>query len=70
MKAIFFPLEEDSQTTLIDLGMSYRGKLKLLLSSGRGGGKTNARLPSTKNFVIVNGSIRKYEPIFVFQKPL
>ena len=65
-----YPLEEDTVEILKTFGLRYEGKLKMVLAispSMKIGKET--RQPSMKNFCIVNGKWRKYEPIFVFYKP-
>ena len=65
------PLEEDSRKILEELGMEYRGKLKMSLAQMPGGNRVDSEtgLPKAKNFCKVNGMWLKYEPIFVFYKP-
>ena len=64
-----YPLEEDTVRILKECGLEYKGKLKMVLSVA-----PNMRInkatgqPSTKNYCIVNGKWRKYEPIFLFYK--
>lgn len=65
-----YPLEQDTVEILKEVGLRYEGKLKMVLAispSMKVGKET--RQPSMKNFCIVNGKWRKYEPIFVFYKP-
>jgi hypothetical protein len=65
-----YPLEQDTVEILNECGLRYEGKLKMVLAmspSMKLGKET--RQPSMKNFCIVNGKWRKYEPIFVFYKP-
>ena len=64
-----YPLEEDTVTILQELGLRYEGKLKMVLAispSMRVKPQTNQ--PGMKNYCIVNGRWRKFEPIFVFYK--
>jgi len=64
-----YPLEEDTIKILKELGMRYEGKLKMVLAlSPAMKLKKQTGQPSTKNFCIVNGKWRKFEPIFVFYK--
>jgi hypothetical protein len=65
----YVPLEQDSQSALRELGMELVEKLKMPLATGTGGGKLIDGIPTTKNYLMLNGAYRKYEPIFVFQKP-
>jgi len=59
-----------SKAILRDLGMQYEGKLKMVLARSPGANRLDSEgIPETKNFCKVNGSYRKYEPIFVFRKP-
>lgn len=64
------PLEQDSCDILTNLGMEYRGKLKMSLAQMPGGNRidTETGLPKAKNFCKVNGLWLKYEPIFIFYK--
>jgi DNA methylase len=66
----YVPLEADSISCLTELGMVMKEKLKMPLATVTGGGKMKDGLPTTKNFVMLRGNYRKYEPIFVFHKPL
>ena len=55
---------------LKEFGLNYEGKLKMVLAiSPSMRIKKETRQPSMKNFCIINGKWRKYEPIFVFYKP-
>jgi len=65
------PLEEDSRKILEQLGMEYKGKLKMSLAQMPGGNRVDpdTGLPKAKNFCKVNGLWLKYEPVFVFYKP-
>ena len=64
-----YPLEEDTVKILQDLGLSYAGKLKMVLAiSPSMRVKDQTAQPGMKNFCIVNGKWRKYEPIFIFHK--
>ncbi len=67
----YHPLEKDSVDILLESGMTYQERLKMLLAGGQTGNKMNKirRVPSTKNFCLYNMKYRKYEPIFCFQKP-
>ncbi len=66
----YVPLEYDSKAILEDLGMQYETKLKYVLSHSPGANRLDAGgVPETKNFCMINGRYRKYEPIFVFRKP-
>ena len=65
-----YPLEEDTVEILKEFGLRYEGKLKMVLAiSPSMKLKKQTGQPSMKNFCIVNGKWRKYEPIFVFYKP-
>ena len=59
----YHPLEEDSIFIIESLGGEYKGKLKMLMTT-----MTGLNPENVKNCVKVNGSYRKYEPIFVFHK--
>ena len=65
-----YPLEKDTVDIIKSLGLKYEGKLKMILSVSPGQ-KVNkfTRLPGNKNFCLINGIKRKYEPIFTFLKP-
>jgi hypothetical protein len=69
--ADMLPLEKDSRDILIELGMEYKGVLKMSLAQMPGGNRidSDTGLPKAKNFCKVNGMWLKYEPIFVFYKP-
>jgi hypothetical protein len=63
-------LEFDSKAILADLGMKYQAKLKLVLAHSPGANRVDkSGIPETKNFCMIDGQYRKYEPIFVFKKP-
>ena len=59
----FYPLEQDSIDILVNLGMDYQGKLKMLMTSMVGVNQENV-----KNSVKIDDKHYKYEPIFVFHK--
>ena len=64
-----YPLEEDTVQILKELGLSYEGKLKMVLTrSPSMKVHKNLRHPNMKNFCVINGKWRKYEPIFIFYK--
>ncbi len=66
----YVPLEYDSKTILEELGMRYETKLKYVLSHSPGANRLDAEgIPETKNFCMIGGRYRKYEPLFVFRKP-
>jgi hypothetical protein len=66
----YVPLEYDSKTILEELGMRYETKLKYVLSHSPGANRLDREgIPETKNFCMIAGIYRKYEPIFVFGKP-
>jgi hypothetical protein len=69
--ADMLPLEKDSKDILEELGMIYKGVLKMSLAQMPGGNRIDpdTGLPKAKNFCKVNGMWLKYEPIFVFYKP-
>ena len=62
-KSIFHPLEQDSIDIIESLGGVYKGKLKMLMASMIGVDQSNV-----KNCVSVDGTLSKYEPIFIFHK--
>jgi hypothetical protein len=65
-----YPLEEDTIRILKGLGLTYELKLKMVLAvSPSMRVKKETRQPGTKNFCIVNGKWRKFEPVFIFHKP-
>jgi hypothetical protein len=67
---VYMPLEEDSKSYLLSLGMKYRETLKMTLASMPGSQRLDSNgIPKCKNYCKVNGKYHKYEPIFVFQKP-
>ena len=59
----YHPLEDDSIDIIESLGGEYKGKLKMLMTT-----MTGLNPENVKNCVKVDGSYRKYEPIFVFYK--
>ena len=59
----FYPLEQDSIDILTNLGMEYKGKLKMLMTSMVGVDQSNV-----KNSVVIEKKALKFEPIFVFYK--
>ena len=63
-KSVFHPLEQDSIDIIESLGGEYKGKLKMLMASMIGVDQSNV-----KNAVSVDGTLSKYEPIFIFRKP-
>ena len=60
----YHPLEQDSIDIVESLGGEYKDKLKMLMTT-----MTGLNPENVKNCVKVDGSYRKYEPIFVFWKP-
>ena len=77
----YLPLEEDSRQILRDLGMvtgseapgQYKQPdvLKMAMQSMPGQHRLNEDgTPKAKNFCKVNGQYLKYEPVFVYWKPL
>jgi hypothetical protein len=67
--SVQYPLEEDTVKILSELGLEYSAKLKMVLATAPSMKiKKQTRQPSTKNFCIINGKWRKYEPVFVFKK--
>jgi DNA modification methylase len=65
-----YPLEEDTVKILEECGLQFKEKLKMVLAKSPSM-KINktTRQPSMKNYCVINGKWRKYEPIFVFYKP-
>lgn len=63
------PLEDDSKEILEELGMEYKGFLKMALAKMPGGNRVSDEQATFKNSCVINGSIHKYEPIFVYYKP-
>jgi len=59
----FYPLEQDSIDILKELGMEYRGKIKMTMSP-----MTGVDLSGVKNSMRLGGEHYKYEPIFIFYK--
>ena len=71
----FVPLEEDSCSIMEKLGFEKVEILKLVLGQMPGGNRVKkddcGNLTSTnKNSVRLNGSYYRYEPIFVYRKPI
>ena len=67
----YVPLEYDSKAILKELGMKYETKLKYVLSHSPGANRLDREgIPETKNFCRIAGTYRKFEPVFVFRKPL
>jgi len=65
-----YPLEHDTVEILKACGLRFEVKLKMVLAlSPSMKIKKETGQPSMKNFCIINGKWRKYEPIFVFYKP-
>jgi hypothetical protein len=60
----FFTLEQDSIDILTELGMEYKGKLRMTMSP-----MTGMDLSKAKNCMQIEGTWYKYEPIFIFYKP-
>ena len=63
-KSTFHPLEQDSIDIIESLGGKYEGKLKMMMASMIGVDQSNV-----KNAVSIDGTLHKYEPIFIFKKP-
>jgi len=59
----YYSLEQDSIDILTELGMEYKGKLKMLMTTMVGLDPKHV-----KNSVKVNNSYMKYEPILIFYK--
>ena len=59
----FYPLEQDSIDILTELGMEYRGKLRMTMSP-----MTGMDLSKARNSMQIGGQYYKYEPIFIFYK--
>jgi hypothetical protein len=67
--SVQYPLEEDTVKILTEMGLEYTNKLKMVLATAPSMRiKKQTGQPSTKNFCIINGKWRKYEPVFVFKK--
>jgi hypothetical protein len=67
----YLPLEADSINFLKSLGMEMETTLKMTLASMPGSQRLDENgIPKCKNFCKVGGRYVKYEPIFVFQKPI
>lgn len=65
-----YPLEQDTVDALKALGLHYKCKLKMVLSHAPSMKVSrDTGQPTTKNFCLINGKWRKFEPIFVFYKP-
>ena len=60
----WWTLEQDSIDILTELGMEYRGKLRMTMSP-----MTGMDLSKAKNSMKIGGTFYKYEPIFIFYKP-
>ena len=65
------PLEQDSKDILDQLGMRYVETLKMTLAQTPGGNRIDQTtgMPKFKNFCKVDDAWRKFEPIFIWQKP-
>ena len=59
----YVPLEQDSIDVLEELGMEYKGKIKMLMTRMIG-----LKPKGVKNSVKVDGKYYKYEPILMFYK--
>lgn len=66
------PLEASSNDILKELGMQYVETMKMALAQMPGGNRIDEKTgqPKAKNFCKVNGLWLKYEPVYVWQKPL
>jgi hypothetical protein len=65
----YVPLEDDSVAILEELGMRHETTLKLVLAHSPGANRLDREgVPETKNYCMIRGRYRKYEPIFVFRK--
>jgi hypothetical protein len=60
----WFPLEQDSIDILTGLGCEYRGKIRMAMSQ-----MTGVDMSGLKNSMKINGTVYKYEPIFMFYRP-
>jgi hypothetical protein len=70
-KKKFLPLEQDSRDILESLGMEYQYTLKMAMELMPGQNRLDENgVPMCKNYCRVNGKYLKYEPVFVFKKPL
>jgi hypothetical protein len=63
------PLQEDAADILLRLGLWRHPDLKMVLKTAPGEPEGKAGIPVIRNFCVVNGRRRKYEPILVFEKP-
>ncbi len=71
IKGGYMPLEQDSKDILTSLGMEYKFTMKMALEGMPGQNRLGEDgKPKCKNFCQVNGKYMKYEPVFVFWKPL
>lgn len=61
----YYPLEQDSIDILKELGCEYKGKLKMLMTRMMGLDPSKSGI---KNAVKYDGTVYKFEPIFVFHK--
>lgn len=67
----FLPLEKDSVEAILALGLNQLPTIKMAMTGMPGTHRlTEDGKPHVKNFCKVAGRYYKYEPIFVFQKPL
>lgn len=68
----FLPLETDSREYLLKSGMQFVETIKMALAQMPGSHRIHEEtgLPKTKNFAKSNGQWLKYEPLFVYRKPL
>ena len=60
----WWTLEQDSIDILVELGMEYKGKLRMTMSP-----MTGVDLSGVKNSMKIGDMVYKYEPIFIFYKP-
>ena len=64
-ESTYYPLEQDSIDILEELGCEYKGKLKMLMTRMVGLDPSKSGI---KNAVKYDGTVYKFEPMFVFHK--
>ena len=70
-KKTTYPLEGDSKDILKSLGMKFVMVIKMAMIGMPGQNRLDENgIPVCKNFCKVNGQYYKYEPIFVWKKPV
>lgn len=63
-----YPLEEDTRLICRQLGLKHIATEKMLISGGVGRSKSKGGTLRTWNFTKVGGTVRKFEPVYIFRK--